>query len=115
MSPQPVAPTEYQNYSTAVPDFKHLQSKSSTNNSAEATLPKLPKVTCHGPVADLGSMVPALWWKGVFSDELYLKTDGDVVEDEDITREEISLLSNITEVSKLLGVDSGIYDLMKVL
>jgi D-alanine-D-alanine ligase len=57
---------------------------------------------CYGPVTDLGSMVPALWWKTVFSDALYLKTDGDVVEDADITREEISLLLKIPEVSRIL-------------
>jgi hypothetical protein len=46
---------------------------------------------CHGVVKeeDFEKMVPSQWWKTVFADDLYLKTDGDVVEDPEITREEI--------------------------
>jgi hypothetical protein len=46
---------------------------------------------CFGRVneADFERMVPAQWWKTVFADGLYLKTDGDVVEDPEITKEEI--------------------------
>lgn len=46
---------------------------------------------CHGRVAaeDFEKMVPAQWWKSVFADAMYLKTDGDVVEDPLITEEEI--------------------------
>lgn len=46
---------------------------------------------CHGRVAenDFEKMVPAQWWKAVFADGLYLKTDGDVVEDPEITKEEL--------------------------
>lgn len=49
---------------------------------------------CHGRVkeGDFERMVPAQWWKTVFADGLYLKTDGDVVEDPEITREEIRLV-----------------------
>jgi D-alanine-D-alanine ligase len=62
---------------------------------------------CYGPVEDLGALVPVTWWKTVFSDGLYLKTDGDVVEDADITKEEISLLRRIPEVLSVLS--HGIY------
>ncbi|KAI9342754.1 hypothetical protein DFJ73DRAFT_842267 [Zopfochytrium polystomum] len=36
-------------------------------------------------------MVPSNWWKTMF-DSLYLRTDGDVVEDPQVTREEIGML-----------------------
>lgn len=47
--------------------------------------------TCHGRVVedDFERMVPAQWWKHVFADAYYLKTDGDVVEDPEITKEEL--------------------------
>jgi D-alanine-D-alanine ligase len=37
---------------------------------------------------DFEKMIPIQWWKDLF-DDLYLKTDGDVVEDPEITKEEI--------------------------
>lgn len=45
---------------------------------------------CHGRVKekDFEKMIPTQWWKDLF-DDLYLKTDGDVVEDPEITKEEI--------------------------
>ncbi|KAF9929849.1 hypothetical protein FBU30_001162 [Linnemannia zychae] len=54
--------------------------------------PPLPTAVCHGRVNDPESYVPKAWWKGVFGDNLYLQTDGDVVEDPAITLEEIRLL-----------------------
>jgi hypothetical protein len=49
------------------------------------------KPPCHGRVTedDFEKMVPAQWWKHVFADSYYLKTDGDVVEDPEITKEEL--------------------------
>jgi D-alanine-D-alanine ligase len=41
-----------------------------------------------GPVRDLEAHVPADWWNRIFG-SLYLKTDGDVVDDHDITRSEV--------------------------
>ncbi|KAJ3008041.1 hypothetical protein HKX48_008806 [Thoreauomyces humboldtii] len=49
---------------------------------------------CHGRVSDLGAMVPKQWWQTVFADAMYLKTDGDVVEDAEITKEEVGLLES---------------------
>ncbi|KAG0308660.1 hypothetical protein BGZ97_013308 [Linnemannia gamsii] len=51
-----------------------------------------PAAACYGRVDDPESYVPTAWWKSVFGDNLYLQTDGDVVEDPDITLEEIRLL-----------------------
>ncbi|KAI8906388.1 S-adenosyl-L-methionine-dependent methyltransferase [Gorgonomyces haynaldii] len=67
------------------------------------------KSNCVGPVKDLQSHVPEQWWKTVFSDYLYLKTDGDVVEDQDITREEVNLLELIPEVKNVFSKGSSAY------
>lgn len=52
---------------------------------------------CHGRVReqDFENMIPAQWWKDLFADDLYLKTDGDVVEDPEITKEEIRQVSSM--------------------
>ncbi|KAF9916138.1 hypothetical protein BX616_004520 [Lobosporangium transversale] len=55
---------------------------------------KLPPVVCHGRVQNPEAYVPKAWWKSVFGDNLYLQTDGDVVEDPAITLEEIRLLES---------------------
>jgi hypothetical protein len=57
---------------------------------------------CYGRVEKLQNFVPDMWWKTVFADSMYLKTDGDVVEDPDITKEEIKQLS--TMIPELLDV-----------
>ena len=44
-----------------------------------------------GPIADLESHLPEEWWSTLF-DPLYLMTDGDVVENEANTREEIDMV-----------------------
>jgi D-alanine-D-alanine ligase-like ATP-grasp enzyme/SAM-dependent methyltransferase len=49
---------------------------------------------CKGRVANLESNVPSAWWTQIFSDSLYLKTDGDVVEDPEITRTEVDMLES---------------------
>ncbi|TPX34714.1 D-alanine---D-alanine ligase [Synchytrium microbalum] len=65
---------------------------------------------CHGRVADLEAMVPGQWWKTVFADGMYLKTDGDVVEDPEITMEEIAMLeqdSSLRNIFSQGGDQSG--------
>jgi hypothetical protein len=58
---------------------------------------------CHGRVANLEQRVPDQWWKTVFSDSMYLKTDGDVVEDPEITRDEIQeIVDTIPKVKNIL-------------
>lgn len=44
-----------------------------------------------GPVQDLEEHVHPDWWRNIFN-HLYLKTDADVVEDQNLTREEVDLL-----------------------
>ncbi|MEW6007434.1 MAG: methyltransferase domain-containing protein, partial [bacterium] len=48
-----------------------------------------PKV--FGPVANLEEYVSSDWWKKIFN-PLYLKTDGDVIDDQRITKDEVSLI-----------------------
>ncbi|KAF9339976.1 hypothetical protein BGZ91_004031 [Linnemannia elongata] len=69
-----------------------LTDKDVLTNATNIIPPSLPAAICYGRVKDPESCVPKAWWKGVFGDNLYLQTDGDVVEDPEITREEIRLL-----------------------
>jgi D-alanine-D-alanine ligase len=56
---------------------------------------KKPKRTvprsCLGPVADLEQHLPAEWWRKLFN-ALYVKTDGDVVENNENTRREADFI-----------------------
>ena len=62
---------------------------------------------CFGRVADLEAMVPSQWWKTVFADGMYLKTDGDVVEDPDITSEEIKMLEDDATLRNIFADSQG--------
>lgn len=70
---------------------------------------------CHGRVKNPEAMVPKTWWKTVFSDQLYLQTDGDVVEDPAITLEEIRVLERISAVHDILQASSSPDRSVKVL
>jgi D-alanine-D-alanine ligase len=59
-----------------------------------------------GPVEDLESYVKADWWRDIFNAN-YLRTDGDVVEDQEITEAEIDAFISMLGVSK----DACILDL----
>jgi len=48
-----------------------------------------------GPISDLERHLPRDWWRSLFT-SLYLKTDGDVVENEANTRNEVDLLRKAT-------------------
>lgn len=50
-----------------------------------------------GPVPDLESHVPSDWWRRIFNG-LYLKTDGDVVMDGDLTRAEVDLFIQFADL-----------------
>ena len=67
------------------------QDRAAFNTSPGDFTKSLRNSVCHGrvPEEDFEKMVPDQWWKTVFADGLYLKTDGDVVEDPEITKEEI--------------------------
>jgi D-alanine-D-alanine ligase len=58
-----------------------------------------------GPVEDLESYVKADWWKQIFNAN-YLRTDGDVVEDAEITTAEIDAFLTMLDVAP----DSSILD-----
>ncbi|KAI8618753.1 hypothetical protein BC830DRAFT_1107375 [Chytriomyces sp. MP71] len=60
-----------------------------------------PGSACHGKVANIEAMVPAQWWEEVFCDSMYLKTDGDVVEDPDVTRQEVEMLERDDEIKRI--------------
>ncbi len=51
---------------------------------------------CLGPVLDLEEYVKKDWWKRIFN-AYYLKTDGDVVEDQKITEFEINFFSKVMQ------------------
>lgn len=59
-----------------------------------------------GPVEDLESYVKADWWRDIFNAN-YLRTDGDVVEDPDITEAEINAFLGMIDIPK----DACILDL----
>ncbi len=59
-----------------------------------------------GPISDLERHLPAEWWRTLFN-AVYLKTDGDVVENEHNTRRDIDRLLEVTG----LGPDAEIIDL----
>lgn len=56
---------------------------------------------CKGiiPFEDFEKHVPKEWWKTLFN-ALYLKTDGDVVEDPEMTAHEIDMFSEILQLKK---------------
>ena len=79
----------------------NISKKKSVINGNQASKP-----ICLGPVANLEEFVKKDWWKNIFN-AYYLKTDGDVVEDQNITSFEVSFFS------KVLGIrpDHYILDL----
>src|SRR5947209_13781338 len=60
---------------------------------------KKPRSSIPGPLTDLEAQVSPFWWDEIF-DELYLKTDGDVVENAELTRREIDLFLDLMPLSK---------------
>lgn len=52
-----------------------------------------------GPVSDLERHLPTEWWKGLFN-SLYLKTDGDVVENNDNTKNDVNTLIDALALNK---------------
>ena len=80
---------------------------------APASKPKRPKRaptrSCLGPVADLEAHLPAEWWRKLFN-ALYVKTDGDVVENAENTRREVDFIVSaaaITSTSNILDLCCG--------
>ena len=70
---------------------------------------KNPQPRTLGPVADMEHHLPPAWWETLFN-AVYLKTDGDVVENEELTRKEVDLLIEATGVqpdAKILDLCCG--------
>ena len=61
---------------------------------------------CLGPISDLEEFVKEDWWNKIFN-AYYLKTDGDVVEDERITSQEIDYFIKLLDIKP----DDSILDL----
>ena len=62
--------------------------------------------TSIGPVEDLESYVKADWWRDIFNAN-YLRTDGDVVDDPDVTEADVSAFLGIVDIAE----DACILDL----
>lgn len=61
--------------------------------------PKRPSPrSCLGPVADLEQHLPAEWWRKLFN-ALYVKTDGDVVENNENTRREVDFIVSAAAIN----------------
>jgi D-alanine-D-alanine ligase len=60
---------------------------------------KKPRSFAPGPLTDIEAQVSPVWWDEIF-DELYLKTDGDVVENAGLTRREIDLFLELLPLAK---------------
>ena len=59
---------------------------------AKAKRPRRPSPrSCLGPVSDLETHLPAEWWRKLFN-ALYVKTDGDVVENVENTRRDVDFI-----------------------
>ncbi len=72
--------------------------------------PKRPSArSCLGPVADLEAHLPEEWWRKLFN-ALYVKTDGDVVENNENTRREVDFIvtsANVQPHSHILDLCCG--------
>jgi D-alanine-D-alanine ligase len=77
---------------------------------AKTKKPKRQSVrSCLGPVGDLEAHLPAEWWRKLFN-ALYIKTDGDVVENNDNTRKEVDFIVNSAAIqphSQILDLCCG--------
>ena len=70
---------------------------------------RVPARSCLGPVADLESHLPAEWWRKLFN-ALYVKTDGDVVENAENTRREVDFIVSAAAIqthSQILDLCCG--------
>src|SRR6201993_193779 len=53
--------------------------------------PRPPPARTLGPVSDLERHLPSEWWRTLFN-SLYLETDGDIVENDRNTEQDVELL-----------------------
>jgi D-alanine-D-alanine ligase len=88
-----------------------LSTEAKTENKSESKLQKKEKnrisiTRTLGPVSDLEKHLPPEWWRTLFN-SLYLKTDGDVVENEANTICDIDMIFKNTDIHR----DSAVLDL----
>ncbi len=76
-----------------------IKENSNTNNKSSQTKGKIFPHKTLGPVADLERHLPPEWWRDIFN-SLYLKTDGDVVENDLNTRRDVDFLLQAAEIKK---------------
>ncbi|MEM5947534.1 methyltransferase domain-containing protein [Spirochaetia bacterium 38H-sp] len=69
------------------------------NNQKKKTRVSHKAQNCLGPIDDLRAYLNPDWWRSLFG-SLYLKTDGDVVCDENITKREVDVFSSIIPEDK---------------
>lgn len=68
-------------------------------NVPKAKKPRRPSPrSCLGPVADLERHLPAEWWRKLFN-ALYVKTDGDVVENIENTRRDVDFIISAAAIN----------------
>lgn len=87
--------------------------RSAGTGQSVGTLPSNSQTSARGrtlgPVSDLERHLPSDWWNGLFN-SLYLKTDGDVVENSENTRREVDLLvsaAGLTPTDRILDLCCG--------
>jgi len=79
---------------------KKMKIKSESTNLKSNSHSKTPSVNFKslGPVPDLEEHVQPDWWRRIFN-SIYLKTDGDVIDDVQITAKEVDLFTDILKLS----------------
>ncbi|CAA0078464.1 D-alanine--D-alanine ligase B [Halioglobus japonicus] len=70
-----------------------------TRRTTKATNDSVRPIRTLGPVSDLERHLPGDWWKTLFN-SVYLKTDGDVVENSENTRAEIDMLIRAVDIDE---------------
>lgn len=76
-----------------------MENKTYQNEKKKENKPPQQKPKVLGPVLNLEDYVLPDWWKKLFN-PLYLKTDGDVIDDPNITRDEVSYFIEILKIEK---------------
>lgn len=120
---QPAIPKHPSNYhtTTTTTTSKNATTTNGTTNSAlphPSSSPNLAKIAqsqfppvpiCHGRLQSIEKMVPAQWWTTVF-DAMYLKTDGDMVEDVEVTKDEVGMLERDAQLKSVFLTGSKLHE-----
>ncbi len=83
--------------SDAKPNSAAKKNRKTGGNSLRKRQPRTPRSL--GSVVNLEEHVQPDWWRRIFN-SLYVKTDGDVVEDDSVTRSEVALFSEILQLDQ---------------